>query len=132
MRLNLIPADEDSKQWSAYFIRMARGEKVDINDKNLQTKPVEGIPPNLEGPEGQLHVPEDVSNVDPAPQSPPPTPSDVYIDAIYNKMKQKRYKQKKKRKTGSTKRKGGVKKRSKKKRKSTKRKRTSISKKKRR
>lgn len=98
----VVPAEENSNQWSAFFARMARGEKADINDKNLAVVPVEGVPPILTDPAGQLQAPRDAGNVVLPPEKAEPLPNlykeaDEMKTARTYKKQQVRKKKKKKR-----------------------------------
>lgn len=63
--MDLVAVDEDSTKWKAMYVRMSRGEKADINDKLLSTEPVDGLPANLTGQDGQLQVPREAGNINP-------------------------------------------------------------------
>ena len=127
--MDLVPVSEDTKKWEVLYIRMGKGEKADINDKLLKPDPVEGIPPNLTGQDGQLQAPREAANVVPPAPEPQELPA-VYKEATIMKArtsgrggvrKRRRKRPIKRRKTGP--RRSGTKRR-----KTTKRRRTTISK----
>jgi hypothetical protein len=122
LKMDLVAVDEDSTKWKAMYVRMSRGEKADINDKLLSTEPVDGLPANLTGQDGQLQVPREAGNINPGA----PVTTDIpiaYNDAAVMKPRTTlRASAKKGRKSGTKKKKttsksrprksgGGVKKR---------------------
>lgn len=72
--MDLVTVNENSNQWKALFIRMAKGEKVNISDKNLVAEPVEGVTANVAGQDGQLQLPREAENVDDPPPLEAPIP----------------------------------------------------------
>lgn len=98
--MELIPVKENLQRWKAMYNKMARGEKADINDDDVQQLSVEGIPPNLTGQGGRLLAPAEAENVVPPPEEEPEIP-DTYDQAVamrpkYNPQRRKPRAQKRK------------------------------------
>lgn len=99
--MELVPIKETVGQWKALYLKMARGEKADINDKTLQQMSVEGIQSPYTGQDGQVYVPREAGNVKPPSEKPDPLP-EAYEDATIMKTK-RGYRKNTKRKSGKAK-----------------------------
>ena len=79
--MEMVRVKENAQKWTSLYSRMSRGEKADINDKDLQQLSVEGIPPNLTGLDGQLKAPKEADNVVAPAEKEPETP-EAYGEAV--------------------------------------------------
>jgi hypothetical protein len=111
--MELVPVKENSQRWKALYSKMARGQKADINDEDIQRLSVEGIAPNLTGLGGRLLAPKEAENVIPPPEEPAEIPL-TYEEAVAMRARyrpQKRGKRVTKKRTTTKRRKPAQKKR---------------------
>lgn len=84
--MSFVPVEENSNQWKAVYVKMSKGEKVNINDKTLSLQPVEGVQPSVLGQDGRLQLPRDAGNVEPPPPDRVNAP-EAYSDAVTMKAR---------------------------------------------
>jgi hypothetical protein len=83
-----VPVNENSNQWRALYVSMAKGEAANISDKHIQEASVNSLPVNVTGPDGQLRVPAEAGNIT-IPQPPPEPLPEPYEEATAMRTKKR-------------------------------------------
>lgn len=73
-----VSVSDDVRQWKTLFRSMSRGGSLaNINDIRVDKEPVDGLPANVTGLDGNLQAPKHAANVLPPRQEKAPVP-EVY------------------------------------------------------